>query len=87
MANGFPRLGLDHKEVKKLLTSISFVSKNNHDTEEQIANLLAYPAGYQCLVNRGARAFIANSYEEKMCNVLTSKLINIGTGNSFVTIP
>jgi len=87
LAAGMPTLGLDHKATKKLLTSISFVSKNNRDIESQIADLLAYPAGYQCLVDTNKKKFIEGSYETKMCKVLGDKLITIGQDKSFVTLP
>ncbi len=87
LANGLPSLGLDHKAMKKILTSISFVSKNNHDIESQIADLLAYPAGYQCLVNEGKKVFNTNSYQEKMCQILQNKLITIGNKKSFIQLP
>lgn len=87
LANGVPSLGLSHKETKKLLTSISFVSKNNFDIESQIADLLAYPAGYKCLVEEGKKNFVLNSYEEKMCQILQNKLIKFGLKTSFIQLP
>lgn len=75
LANGFATLGLTHQKVKQLLTSISFVSKNNQDIEEQIADLLAYPAGHQCLTRAGIRPLVPNSYEDKMCRVLAGKIL------------
>lgn len=75
LANGSPSLGLTHQKMKQLLTSISFVSKNNHDIEEQIADLLAYPAAHNCLVASGSRTTIPNSYEDKMCRVLNTKIL------------
>lgn len=37
--NGMSRLGIDPKTVKRHLTSLCFVTKKNHDCEEQIADL------------------------------------------------
>lgn len=87
LANGLITLGLDHRKVKNLLTSISFVSKNNYDIEEQVADLLAYPAACLNLYNNGEKKLIPNSYEEKMCKILDSKLIKIGGKKSFINLP
>lgn len=75
LANGIVTLGLDHKKIKQILTSISFVSKNNQDTETQIADLLAYPAAHNCFVSDGTRMTIPNSYEDKMCAILNNKIL------------
>ena len=61
--------------MKKILTSISFVSKNNQDIETQIADLLAYPAGYSCLVTDGTKAIVPNSYEDNLCKILSAKIL------------
>lgn len=42
LGNGVSGTGITDKQVKSVLTSISFVTKDNEDTEEQIADLLAY---------------------------------------------
>jgi hypothetical protein len=44
LGNGVSGTGITDKQVKQVLTSISFVTKDNEDTEEQIADLLAYAA-------------------------------------------
>lgn len=75
LANGSTPLNLTHQKMKQLLTSISFVSKNNHDIEEQIADLLAYPAAHNYLVADGFRTTIPNSYEDKMCRILHTKIL------------
>lgn len=87
LANGMVSIGLTQKDMKKTLTSISFVSKNNFDIETQIADLLAYPAGYKCLVDNRKKEIIPNSYEEKMCAIMNNKLINIGNRKSFINLP
>ena len=87
LANGLTALGLDHKKVKNLLTSISVVSKNNYDIEEQVADLLAYAAAYQNLCDGGNKKIIPNSYEDKMCKIFKTKLVSIGSRNSFINLP
>ena len=92
LANGVRELGLDHQKTKQILTSISFVSKNNNDIEEQIADLLAYPAGHNCLVAEGIRTIVLNSYEDNMCKILDTKIlrfVNKKTGiskNGFINL-
>jgi len=75
LANGILSLGLDHKKIKQILTSISFVSKNNQDIEAQIADLLAYPAGHNCLTSDGLKKVVPNSYEDNMCKILNTKML------------
>ncbi|OGM92917.1 hypothetical protein A2333_01960 [Candidatus Wolfebacteria bacterium RIFOXYB2_FULL_49_7] len=75
LSNGIQSLGIDHHKMKKILTSISFVSKNNQDIETQIADLLAYPAGYSCLVTDGTKAIVPNSYEDNLCKILSAKIL------------
>jgi len=87
LSNGFRDLGLTHIDIKDVLTAISFVSKRNFDIETQIADLLAYPAGYQCMREDGLREIIPGSYEDKMYGVLQNKLITIGSRNSFIKLP
>lgn len=77
LAHGIPDLSLTHQKMKQILTSISFVSKNNLDIETQMADLLAYPAGHNCLVSGGFKTMIPNSYEDKMCKILNAKILKI----------
>lgn len=85
LANGVKDLGLDHRKTKQILTSISFVSKNNHDIEAQIADLLAYPAGHNCLVADGSRTIVPNSYEDNMCKILDTKILRFMNKNTAVS--
>ena len=87
LSNGLQGLDLDHNDIKELLTSISFVSKRNFDIETQIADLLSYPAGYQCMCDDKLRKVVPNSYEDKMLGVLQKKIITIGGKNSFIKLP
>lgn len=87
LSRGLPSMDLSPMDIKELLTSVSFVSKRNFDIETQIADLFAYPAGNECMVNDGAKKRISNSYEDKMCGVIQSKLINIKGRTSFLHMP
>ncbi len=79
LSHGFVGLNLNHTDVKKLLTSISFVSKKNHDIETQLADLFAYPATCHFLSLEGVKPLIRGSYEEKMCNILNAKIVDVRT--------
>lgn len=87
LSNGLAPLNLTPLDVKNRLTSISFVSKRNFDIETQIADLLAYPAGYKCMCEDGLKEIIQDSYEDKILALLKQKLITIGSQNSFVRLP
>ncbi|HYU64847.1 MAG TPA: DUF3800 domain-containing protein [Candidatus Paceibacterota bacterium] len=88
VSGGVPALSLSHVDIKNMLTSLSFVSKNNNDIESQVADLFAYPSIHQCLVDLGTTSFIPDSHEEKMCQIIQNKLIKFPLGRrSFIKIP
>lgn len=61
-------------DIRTHLTSINFVTKQNHDIEFQIADLLVY--GIRCQVEKDrGDVFEAGSYQEKIMNLANSKLI------------
>ncbi len=69
LSAGLPQLGVDYKTVRSLLTSVSFVTKNNHDIEEQIADLFAYAAKIKYF-----RKKVRNRYDIKMLELLEKKI-------------
>lgn len=87
LSKGYAPLGLTHVDVKQLLTSISFVSKNNHDAETQLADLFAYPATRQFLHNESVKPLIVGSYEHSICEIMKKKIITIGNQSAFVRLP
>ena len=70
---GLSNLGVDHDKVRDTLTSVSFVTKRNHDIEEQIADIFAYVAKikYQ-LETKGRKP--KNNYEKMMLGLVEKKL-------------
>jgi len=80
LSHGFANLELSGADVKKMFTSLSFVSKNNHDIESQLADIFAYPATCRFLHNEGVKLLPVGSYEEKISNIMTSKLIDMAKG-------
>ncbi|NCU30448.1 hypothetical protein EOM57_01435 [Candidatus Saccharibacteria bacterium] len=62
-------------DIRSYLTSINFVTKQNHDIESQIADLLVY--GIRCQLEKdGGIAIEKGSYQEKIMNISKSKLIH-----------
>lgn len=76
LSHGFNNLGLRGNDVKKILTSLSFVNKNNCDIEAQLADIFAYPATRKFLHDEGVKLLIKGSYEEKISNIMLVKLID-----------
>ena len=62
--------------VRDHLTSINFVTKQNHDIESQVADLLAY--GIRCKQETGAD-YAKDSYEAKIMRIAQSKLMKMAT--------
>ena len=87
LSQGLKTLGLTHKNVKDLLTSISFVNKNNHDIETQLADIFAYPATRLFLHNEAKKSLINNTYEHSICEVLKKKLAKISKQETFYRLP
>lgn len=69
LSGGLPQVKVDYKKVQDVLTEISFVTKKNHDIEEQIADLLAYGARLKFEKTKPR-----NDYEKKLLNVVETKL-------------
>jgi hypothetical protein len=65
---------VNFRDVQKALTSLSFVTKNNHDTEEQIADLFAYAARCKYEKEEKGVVFASSSYEEKIMRILEGRL-------------
>lgn len=87
LSHGLSSLQLSHSDVKALLTSISFVSKNNHDIETQLADLFAYPATRKFLHIENVTPLVIGSYEEKISNILTAKLIEVNGAKNLTRLP
>ncbi len=74
LSQGIPSLSITHVQAKQAITSISFVTKNNFDTEEQIADLFAYAAKCHYMKQHQNKAF-SNPYEQLVLKTLSNKLI------------
>jgi len=74
LSPGNKELNVDYKRVQELLTSIAFVTKRNHDIEEQLADLLAYAAKCKYLRLTKKQTFKVGSYEDRIIKILDIKL-------------
>lgn len=74
LSNGISKLGITYKQVQNVLTEVSFVTKKNHDIEEQIADLLAYAARIKYL--KKSTKTLTN-YEKGILKVLDTKLFKM----------
>jgi hypothetical protein len=73
LAGGIKELKVDYKKIQETLTSISFVTKNNFDIEEQVADLFAYAAKCKYLGQLGKK--VKNGlYEKMMLDLLKNKI-------------
>lgn len=70
-------LGISHNKIKLTLTSMSFVTKQNYDIEEQIADMFAYAASCKYLRDSKQKSFKTGSYEGRTIKVLESKLFRL----------
>lgn len=74
LSHGFCNLGVSFKQVQDVLTEISFVSKKNHDIEEQLADLLAYAAK---LKFKGKKQISMSSYDKGISRIMNSKIFKM----------
>lgn len=78
LSQGIPLLNITHVQTKQAITSISFVTKNNFDTEEQIADLFAYAA--KChYMEQNKKATFSGKYEQLVMKILDNKLLTRST--------
>lgn len=74
LSRGIPELNVSYKQIQDVLTEISFVTKKNHDIEEQIADLLAYSAK---LKFKGKKQTAMNNYEKSIIKILKTKVFTM----------
>jgi len=75
LSGGIPKLGANYEDIQKVLTELSFVTKKNHDIEEQIADLLAYGARLKFEKSKSKDSYIKN-----IIGVVNTKLFTISPG-------
>jgi hypothetical protein len=99
LAGGIPALNITHQHVKETLTSISFVTKQNFDIEEQVADLFAYAARCHYYRNIVKKPHRNGLYEDMLLRLFKKKMITkpkvsssrkpkyLKRLNGFVTLP
>lgn len=76
LSGGVPELKVDYKKIQETVTSISFVTKNNYDIEEQLADLFAYASKCKYFVKK-KKNFKKGAYEDMMISLLNKKIFKI----------
>lgn len=74
LSPGCKELSVRYEIIRDMITSIAFVTKRNHDIEEQIADLLAYAARCKFMRLMKRETYRAGFYEDHMIKILESKL-------------
>lgn len=74
LSNGIKELGITYRDVQDVLTEISFVTKKNHDIEEQIADLLAYAAKLKFMKKKQSEI---NTYQANISKIMNTKLFKM----------
>jgi len=74
LAHGLNRPITNYMEVQDVLTEVSFVTKRNHDIEEQIADLMAYGARLK-FQNKPSNTL--TDYERGLLNTMEYKLFKV----------
>lgn len=82
LSNGIPNAGITPVDVKKTITSISFVTKDNDDIETQITDLVAYGAKCKYLKEQKGIAYPKNSYEDKIIDLFDKKMFEVNNSTS-----
>lgn len=73
---GLVDVKIDYEAIQNILTSVSFVTKKNHDTEEQVADLLGYAARLHYL-KRQKKQVPAGLYEDMIQRSFSKSLFKV----------
>ncbi|MCK5027591.1 MAG: DUF3800 domain-containing protein [Candidatus Pacebacteria bacterium] len=73
LAGGVNEVGVNYKKVQDTITSIAFVTKNNFDIEEQIADIFAYAVKCKYLLQTKKKVKIGD-YEKVILDLLKKKI-------------
>ncbi len=74
LISGHLGLGMTPLTIREYLTSISFVTKKNHDIETQLADMAAYYFNLKERAKDGLYTIEPESYEQKIINALKEKI-------------
>jgi len=73
---GIEALNIKHETVKNTVSSVSFVTKQNNDIEEQIADLFGYAAKLKYFQKQKIK-FKSDPYEEIVLKAINKKIFKI----------
>ncbi|MEK7630705.1 MAG: DUF3800 domain-containing protein [Patescibacteria group bacterium] len=73
LTSGFPPFGMDATTVRKHFTGISFVTKQNHDIESQVADIAAHYLSLESRLNDGVISSYHQKYDQDIIKILKSK--------------
>ncbi len=74
LSPGATEFAIDYKKVQAMITSISFVTKNNSDIEEELADIFAFAARCKYLRQSTKETYKVGTYEDRIIRVLDRKL-------------
>lgn len=73
LISGFPPFQMNTDAVRSKLTGISFVTKKNHDIEEQLADIAAHYFNVESRIQDGLMKKYPNSHDEDIIKILKTK--------------
>ncbi len=74
LSNGIKELNVSYGDVQNVLTEVSFVTKKNHDIEEQIADLFGYGAKLKFMKKKQSEM---NPYQLGITKIMNTKLFKM----------
>lgn len=74
LSPGATEFAIDYRKVQTMITSVSFVTKNNSDIEEELADIFAFAARCKYLRLSGKETYKVGTYEDRIIRVLDRKL-------------
>lgn len=74
LSPGASEFAIDYRKVQTMITSVSFVTKNNSDIEEELADIFAFAARCKYLRVSGKETYKVSTYEARIIRVLDHKL-------------
>ena len=77
LGQGVPRTKIKSKDIRDIITSISFVTKKNYDIETQLMDLFSYAIRCKYLEDSGKENYSTETYERNIIDILEKKLYRV----------
>lgn len=81
LSSGHPQLGVSVTEVRQIISSIAFVTKNNFDIETQLADMLVYFSHQRVRADSGVKKRTKNDFQEACMKLFLSRTIKYKTSS------